>query len=140
MKLFLSLAALLVAFTLNAQELSEEAKRVKRLEESSSYTLSKAYDAIKQRAEKEWPADYEMQIYVINKQSKAFLQVFKYFEEISGSRNKLNIMSKALSQWGATIKKVNGRKEIDPYGADWAMVQYAFEKQLESYNKLKGDG
>ncbi len=102
------------------------------------------YSKIAARAEAEWPADFEMQKYTIDKQCNAFV-------EYVGLRDVYNDIPKetfslisvnALIEWSAgNIEDCMAIvADIDTKTAcqdsDWEMVVYEIKKQADAYREL----
>jgi hypothetical protein len=112
--------------------------------------LPKSYSIIAASAVKEWPGDYEMQAYKIKNQCNS------YFTYLYLSAAKLQIpeavlteiKSKAIIEWGKNSlvelgSRCEGLEEVKKIDciysfveADWDMVIYVINNQIEAYKSL----
>ena len=81
---------------------------------------------IKANCKAEWPGNYSMQEYCIEKQVKAINAMSRIYKSALNDEEK-GILDKCLTDW---------TKER---GAIWAMVEYCYQKQHQSYVRLKGN-
>jgi len=72
----------------------------------------------------EWPKDYEMQKYCIEKQSEAFSIYTSLYKKYSSDHIIDNIMKRCVKEW-ASLE-----------GTDWTMVVYCIKKQAKAYRDL----
>lgn len=76
---------------------------------------------IKAKAAKEWPGDYTMQKFVIERQTKAAKKVGEYHEKYKNGPKAIHqILLKAAKEWPD----------------DYAMMIFVFERQLKAYREL----
>jgi hypothetical protein len=106
----------------------------------------KTYSKIAQNASKEWPTDFEMQKYVIEKQCKA-LREYMRIARMSQIPNKAFkvIENAALKEWckndWVECYKEFEKGDTDAYfsclDANWEMLVYVINKQIEAYEALQ---
>lgn len=70
---------------------------------------------------KEWPHDYAMQEYCIDKQTISAVIVKTWFANFRNNQFVMGIMNYCLEEWPD----------------DWAMTDYCISKQLEAAERLK---
>ena len=117
-----------------ANDLNKEAWRLMEMVTTSDdYILKNVFTEISRSAEAKWKGDYEMIIYHINEESKAFLKVVS----LPNNGKQREILIDSMVKWGCTLNEVG----INVKGADWRMVLYTYEKQNAAYLAfLRGNG
>jgi len=133
------LAVILLVSTLSGQEFNKEANQLKTVFSTSEvYLLRNVYKEISNSAEEKWSSDYEMIVYHINEESKAFLKVIRAFSS-SEDENLVRIIISSMMKWGCSLKDNGlGGTGINPKGADWRMILYTYENQKAAYLKVSG--
>lgn len=131
------LMTVLVVGALKAQKANDLNKEAWSLMEkaitSDDYLLKNVFNEIRRSAEAKWEDDYEMIIYHINEESKAFLKVVS----LPDSDKQREILLRSMVKWGCTLIE----EGINVRGADWRMVLYTYEKQNAAYLVIKkGNG
>lgn len=130
------LLILLSAVSLGATDLSPEAQGLKA-------DFPEEFEAMKANAAAEWPGDFGMQVYELNNQIEAFIDVMSAYDPIYS-----DIYTSALFKWtdggAATIdrhEETQAYKDSDISFAflptDWVMVKYEINKQLSAYISLE---
>lgn len=127
---------LLSSLVLSAQELEQNARRIK-----SNYPIE--YQKIfKHYAVKEWGNDYQMIAYTINLQSNSLLALINKFEP-----NNTEILRNAIIEWSYdgheqyNSNKFHKLKVFDLENAvgfyvDWQMVEYVYDNQVKAKDSL----
>ena len=92
--------------------------------EKQEARMAKIRKEIADRARAKWPNDYEMQVYIIKNQIKAFNRLGSIYREIEGSEVNMKILVKALKEWDG----------------DYEMILYVYNNQVEALLKLKKQG
>lgn len=82
------------------------------------------YQAIRDRAVREWDDDHDMVVYEINRQSTAL------YESSTLLKSNPDITSRALFEWADS--DILGVENVFIYSIDWVMVVYTAKKQIES--------
>jgi len=117
-----------------ANDLNKEAWRLMEMATTSDdYILKNVFTEISRSAQAKWKGDYEMTIYHINEESKAFLKVVSFPK----NDEQREILLRSMVKWGCTLDE----EGIGVKGADWRMVLYTYEKQNAAYLVIKrGNG
>jgi len=129
-----TLLLLLVVFTLAAVDLNPSAVVIKE------HSID-GYNVIKYYAMQEWGTDHGMVLYTINKQCDSCLDVLEAALDETGN---FSIFMEAVEYWskeGTALSNLTIIKEwldeADFYSiftmqCDWCMVEYEYNKQVES--------
>jgi len=119
-----------ISICLNAQTYSAKIKE----------NSPELYRAIANKAEKEWPNDYQMQAYVIDQQCDAFFEFVSLKAEKVGIPNEVfgRIQLDALKEWSVNSYEdcKNEKETFACLDADWTMVVYVIKNQIEAYKEL----
>jgi len=133
-KVTATLLLLLVVLTLAAADLSPSALVIKE-------NSIDGYNIIKYSAIQEWGTDHEMVLYTINNQCTSCMNVLEAALDKTGD---LSIFVEAVKYWskeGTALSNLTIIKEwldeADFYSiftmqCDWCMVEYEYNKQVES--------
>jgi hypothetical protein len=111
----------------------------------------KVYSAITVAVEKEWPDDYDVQLYTINLQCDSFYEYISLSSLKAGIPDDIfkQIKNKALKEWSKTsidaaytkCRDAEGEKLLDCFystlNPDWSVIIYTINNQIESYRALK---
>lgn len=116
---------------INAQELSKEALKLR----GGNDTQRQVYQDIKNKAQEGWPDDFNMQVYEINKQTKAVIKYLEYHSEYEGNNKVIMMLIKAALEWGAKYEN----DQFVMKGLDWNMAIYTFERNLKAYKAINND-
>ena len=88
---------------------------------------SESKDAIRAKCKNEWPTDYGMQKYCIDKQMESVKQFNSYQDRWPEGSEERNILIRCFGKWAGD----DGSK------ADYSMTVYCFDQQLEAYQSLQ---
>lgn len=113
--LLTTVLSLVLTLSMNAQ-LSEFSKIVKE-------EMPETYAPIKAMALDSWGSDHEMIVYTINKQTKAFSEIFEVI--IKSANYDKDVLAKAMAKWNTS-----GKYGKESY--DWSMVLYTYKKQIKN--------
>jgi hypothetical protein len=114
-------------------------------------SFPKVYAAITASAVKEWPGDYDVQLYTIGLQCDDFYNYISLSSLRAGIPDKIlrEIKNKALTEWSkvetsvadAKCEELEGEKLLDCFystmNPDWTVVMFTINSQIESYKSLK---
>ena len=78
---------------------------------------------IKADAEREWPGDYKMQVYMIDNQTAAYKEVQAWLKNNRRNRICVSIHERAVRDWPG----------------DYKMQLYTIKNEFAAYNKIHGD-
>jgi hypothetical protein len=104
------------------------------------------YDAICKKAADQWPGDFEMQKFTIEKQCTAY---YEYAELMNNNPVPKDIMQQITTpalkdwcenDWIGCVDNLIEKGTDETYAcwkADWEMIVFTIKKQVEAYNALK---
>jgi len=131
---FFTLIFIILAVMLTAEGLTGNAVAIKE-------SYPEGYEVIKERAIQEWGTDHAMVLYEINKQCDSVLNVLGLAIAETGD---LSVFMGAVEDWSASgtvlsnLEKLNSWLNGEDFyiiftmRCDWAMVEYEYNKQMES--------
>ena len=133
MKKAIVVGLLLMVAVLGFAELSPEARAIRS-------TFPEGFAFIMETAEADWPGDYAMQTYAVNRQSEAFFEAMDIMTADGGFDD--NIMIQAMLDWSefSTFATMSaGMKAGGTLGArcDWTMVVYQYKLQFDAKKGLR---
>ncbi|MEX2643773.1 MAG: hypothetical protein WD270_09985 [Acetobacterales bacterium] len=83
-------------------------------------------DEIKAHCAAEWPGDYAMQKYCLDRQRGAIREVLEFERQNPEGSEERNIMQRCIGEWPA-----------ETGGHDWPMVAYCIDRQVKAYQALQ---
>jgi len=127
MKRFLIIAFLLFPlFATAQQELNQYGKAIKEC-------CPELYSGIRSMAVDEWGSDHEMILHQINKQCEAYYEINQWASKLTmDDTDKLDIYWNAVLEWS---DETDAQVAIENGKADWEMVWYTIQKQLEAMSQ-----
>ncbi len=114
-----------------ANKLNDEALQVQRTDPGG-------YLVIKEAAIEDHPYDYALQLWEINRQCKAFVEVFLNDDQVDSDVLMLahvEFIKVTQEEWAALVDVAI--REHKPYAflygpTDWAMVQWEYDRQMKA--------
>ncbi len=104
-----------------ARDVAEAAQEILAHQTAAKHEVDNVAETIRAKAQKEWPGDYDMQVYEINKQTEAYNWLIKAVgAEGVPTETFYQIKAKAASEWPN----------------DYDMQKYEIEKQVNAYIRL----
>lgn len=112
-------------------------------------TMPLMYAQIAQKAEKEWPSDFTMQKFVIEKQSTAFIDFIILCKNVTVPKEVWDkIFINSLTQWcqGSIFKcqkeyenRTGDNKDeiLCCLNGDWIMITHTMNMQIQAYKNLQ---
>ena len=99
-------------------QLSHRAEQMKRV-------APERFEQLVESAKDKWGSDYQMQLFEVNKQSKAFMTIAIEITKSKEDPVKRQILTDAFVKW-----------RVNETVVEWDMVLYEYNKQLEAYQTM----
>lgn len=94
-------------------------------------------EAMETRCQNEWPSDYRMQEYCLERQ-KDGLEEFRKLshDNRAPAETRDEIGAQCLYEWSTGNAEAASNLDFESLDIDWSMAAYCYDNQLSSYDRL----